>query len=264
MSAHHGYLDLAGRLAGRSGALALLAFGALASAPRPAHAYSDPERFSADSTGGGGGGRYFTGSPVDGFACKVCHDSKDAPTPTVSVRGLPVDGGYVPGTVYDVEVSWPPGTPSVGIQLEMVGRDGSGAGLLSLPDETTLAASCHCGGLADEAVASYLVNDGSRTIVGVRSCDAGSLRFRFTAPNTADVAFAGGLVTSDDSATAAGDGFVSLNRVLYRAGEAKPSSSGGCSVAGAANGRSQRSSMPLAACFTLGLAAWLVRRRHAR
>jgi hypothetical protein len=251
-------------LRGWRGALALWALGALASAPCPAQAYSDPERFSADSTGGGGGGRYFTGSPVDGFACKVCHESSDAPTPTISVRGLPVAGGYVPGTVYDVEVSWPPGTPSVGIQLEMVGRDGKGASLLSLPDETTLAASAHCGGVADEAVASYLVNDGDRTIVGLRSCDAGSLRFLFTAPSTADVAFAGGLITSDDSATAEGDGFVSLNRVLYRAGEAKPTSSGGCSVAGAADGRSQRSSTPLAAWLTLGFAAWLVRRRRTR
>jgi hypothetical protein len=259
MSALHGFSGLGAR----RGALALLALGALASAPRSAQAYSDPERFSADATGGGGGGRFFTGSPVDGFACKVCHDSKDAPTPTVSVRGLPVEGGYVPGTVYDVEVAWPPGTPSVGIQLEMVGRDGKGAGLLALPDETTLAASAHCGGIAEEAVASYLVNDGDRTIVGLRSCDAGSLRFRFTAPNTADVAFAGGLVTSDDSATAAGDGFVSLNRVLYRAGEAKPTSSGGCSVARATDGRREGAS-PFAAWCALGLAAWLMRRRSAR
>lgn len=233
-------------------------------APSGARAYSDPERFTVDVTGGGGGGRYFTGSPVDGYACSVCHDSQDSPIPTVSVRGLPVDDGYVPGTVYDVEVSWPPGTPSVGIQLEMVGRDGKGAALLSLPDEGSLAPSAHCGGLADESVASYLTTDGDRTIVGLRSCKAGSLRFKFTAPNTADVAFSGGLVTSDDSATAAGDGFVSLNRVLYRYGEAKASTPGGCSMWPATLGLELAPGSRSVGLLGLALAAWWARRRRAR
>jgi hypothetical protein len=52
----------------------------LVALPLPVHAFSDPARFGKypEEEGGlgGGGGRFFTGSPADGYGCSVCHKAK--------------------------------------------------------------------------------------------------------------------------------------------------------------------------------------------
>jgi MYXO-CTERM domain-containing protein len=224
-----------------------------------ASAYSDPDRFGLDTALGGSDGRYFTGSPVDGFGCDVCHSGGEDPAGIV-IRGLPVTG-YVKGTTYDVEIGLPEAGKSFGIQLEFIGRDGRAAGNISLPDESAVDARSRCGGSADEAVASYLTElpDEGRAIIGLRACDAKALRFRFTAPDTADLTFSGGIVASDDSATVTGDGFASLNRIIYRQGEAAAkTSSSSCAVSpsGAGGGKLGLFGLALAA------AALLSRRRR--
>ena len=38
-----------------------------------AHAFSEPLLYPEDPLNGGGGGRFFTGSPLDAYSCAVCH-----------------------------------------------------------------------------------------------------------------------------------------------------------------------------------------------
>jgi hypothetical protein len=51
---------------------AAIALALIAAAPPAAHAYSELERFGEPAVDGGGGGRYFTGAPTDGYSCHVC------------------------------------------------------------------------------------------------------------------------------------------------------------------------------------------------
>jgi hypothetical protein len=54
---------------------------------------------------GGGGGRYFTGSPADGYGCSVCHSGPEKFSFPVRVTGLPMNG-YIPGTTSSIRLSW--------------------------------------------------------------------------------------------------------------------------------------------------------------
>ncbi len=83
-------------------ALALcLLHGALPSSA--AQAYRLADRFGADIDIGGGGGRYFTGSPQDGYTCGVCHVG--APAPDFELLGLPNPLEYQPGTQVLLELT---------------------------------------------------------------------------------------------------------------------------------------------------------------
>ncbi|HET8931905.1 MAG TPA: hypothetical protein VFN67_00625, partial [Polyangiales bacterium] len=64
-------------------------------------AFSDPARYSETTETGGSAGRHFTGSPLDGYGCNVCHQG--GPAIPVSVSGLPTDG-YEPGASYEVVI----------------------------------------------------------------------------------------------------------------------------------------------------------------
>src|SRR5687767_4603827 len=76
----------------RGGAIWLLG-GVLAAGT--AHAYSAPEAYAELAYQGGGEGRWFTGSPADGFGCGVCHTpaagQREYP---LYVQGLPTERGY--------------------------------------------------------------------------------------------------------------------------------------------------------------------------
>jgi hypothetical protein len=90
---------------------------------------------------GGGAGRWFTGSPADGYSCEVCHLSPTKYSFPVSYTGLPIDG-YVPGEKYDIEMSWPAATaatlqaraqglkPVSELVAEFVSEEGGKAGSL--------------------------------------------------------------------------------------------------------------------------------------
>jgi hypothetical protein len=217
-----------------------------------ARAYSDVGRFGEPSGAGGGGGRQFTGSPVDGYGCNVCHQG--GVEPKVQVLGLPE--GYTPGRLYEIEVIWNP-DPAVphALQLEFVGRDGLAAGKVLLLDKSQLDAAQFCDRKTDQPVADYENSVGGRKILGVQNCGASHMRFRFGPPDTPDVSFALSLVSSDKSGSADGDGVFNMKRVLRRAGEPAPSQ--GCAIVAPS---ADAGALPAALSFLL-LALWLVRRR---
>src|SRR5690348_3551226 len=82
----------------------LAAFALIALPTARVQAFSDPSSFSKAANEGGGGGRYFSGSPLDGYTCSVCHRGGTAPE--VNVSGVPLNG-YTPGMAYEIKVDWP-------------------------------------------------------------------------------------------------------------------------------------------------------------
>jgi hypothetical protein len=181
-------------------------------------AFSDIERFPQSVQEGGGGGRLFTGSPADGYACNVCHLGGEEPS--VIVYGLPIDG-YVPGQIYDVEVAWNNAAGSHALHLEIVNEfTKRAAGRVALIDPATIDARGRCGSLPNEKPADYILEGEGRQILGSQGCGASSLRFRFMAPDLPQIVFAGSVVRAGEpQASPNGDGVQNLNRVLRRAGE---------------------------------------------
>jgi hypothetical protein len=132
---------------------AFACFSLCASGTRSVRAYSAPEAYVEPSSTGGGGGRWFTGSPADGFNCGVCH----LPSPSVRefplyVAGLPLASGYSPAGKQVVNLSWPEfaarwiewrhgaavssaqnaASPSVGLVAEFVAESGRGSGTIEI------------------------------------------------------------------------------------------------------------------------------------
>jgi hypothetical protein len=204
----------------------LLTLLVLAGATGHARAFSDRERFAAPSGAGGGGGRFFTGSPVDGYGCNVCHQG--GAEPQVEIRGLPEDG-FAPGRLYDIDVVWQqlPDHP-VGLQLEFIGRDGRAAGQLQLIPEGQLDLGQRCTSGNHEA-GDYEQDAAGRKVLGMAACGATHMRFRYGPPDTPDVSFAMSVVTSDKMGSPEGDGTLNIRRVLRRQGEPAPSS-GSCAL----------------------------------
>ena len=196
-----------------------------------AHAFSEPLLYPEDPLNGGGGGRFFTGSPLDAYSCAVCHQG--GVPPKVTLSGLPKS--FEPGTTYDIVLSWTTPTAPHGLNLEVVDVEGRAAGELALPATADLTADDRCT-FTDDPIfkgkqASYLVQRGTRTIVGVRPCGARSLHFSFTAPDAAKVALTASVVRSDDSKDVQGDGVVELRQISYRGNEfAQLVSGAGCGV----------------------------------
>ena len=124
-----------------------------------ARAYSDWELFGLETTLGGGGRRYFTGSPVDGYSCAVCHQG--GTEPHVQVTGLPLTG-YVPGQMYDVEVSWSDPKVPHALQLELVTKGGVSPGVVLVPDGPALDPRERCGANGELERATYLIQDRGR------------------------------------------------------------------------------------------------------
>lgn len=121
-------------------------------APAAAHAYSTPDAFSDSPSSGGGGGRWFTGSPADGFGCSVCHErTAGAKTFPLLVAGLALDG-YEPVESREIVMKWPEFTkrwrelrpdptqptpegrdrPSVGLVAEFVAESGKASGTVEI------------------------------------------------------------------------------------------------------------------------------------
>jgi len=166
-----------------------------------ARAFSDPAVFAQPAFEGGGGGRYFTGSPRDGLSCSVCHSGAEAPH--VEILGLP--RVLVAGQTRDVLIRWPAAAGSHALQLELMSRDGANAGL-ELLEPDVLPAASHCDERLDAEPAAFAVDVGERRVLGVSDCGASELRFRFTTPDVQELFFSIGVVRSDGSGTSAGDG----------------------------------------------------------
>lgn len=132
----------------------------LAAAPQVTHAYSTPAAFAEPPQNGGGGERYFTGSPAEGYDCSVCHeDNADQAHYPIAVTGLP-EGGYNLAERREVVISWAqfsalrrqripdPTTPmpadfdppAMGLLAEFVAESGKASGAVEIvvdgaPDE---------------------------------------------------------------------------------------------------------------------------------
>jgi hypothetical protein len=221
-----------------------LALGFCCSVPAHAAAFSDYELFPLDPLLGGGGGRFFTGSPVDGLGCSVCH--RGAPEPQVLFRGLPA-GEYVPGAAYDVEVSWTNAHLPHALALEFVNALGQAAGQLA-----PLDASARCSGELSGEPAVHLTQAAGRTILMLDDCGAANLRFRFTAPADPQLVFAASVVRSDASETPEGDGVVELRQLLVRQGTTGGTSTSTCSAGRPPDKPRALASLPWLAALALG------------
>lgn len=225
--------------------------------PEVSQAFSGGETFGKPPEMGGGGGRYFTASIFDGYGCSVCH--RGGTPPNVQINGLPVNG-YQPGTTYNIELTWTNPAIPVGLQLEIVGRDGRVPGQVVLPDEASTDVRDRCGGIPTGKVASYEIPVGTRKVLGVEPCRAQSLHFRFTPANVADLAFSMSAVTSNNQADLEGDGVTTVRKVLRRVGE--PAKTGDCAIAPALGARTGWASGVLALSAALVFLRRALRRRR--
>lgn len=213
--------------------------------PASAAAYSDPALFGQGVDKGGGGGRYFTGSRVDGYACSVCH--RGGPPARFVVDGIP--DAPVAGQRYELTVHWAdPDTPHA-LQLELLTPSGAHPQVAITPAAMQPPES-RCESKADGNPAVYATDVGARRIVGVEDCGASSVTVSFVATGE-PIELAIGGVVSDGSDSAEGDGTFELRQMI---GEHIVASGGG------------------GACDTAGQGGWLVglaaltaaRRRRAR
>jgi hypothetical protein len=234
----------------------LLGLGLLC-APLPAAAFSDYELFNLPPLeGGGGGGRFFTGSPSDGYTCAVCH--RGGVVPTLLLRGLP-EREYVPGTTYDVELLWTAAQQPHALNLEFVTPRGGPAGVISLYDPANLEPADKCDPARTEGIdgpgARLIEGTEPRQILWLDDCGATRLRFRYTAPAEPSVMLAAAVVQTDDSEKPEGDGVAELKRTLYAQGHAPNAAS--CTVCVHASPRGSWGWLAISALC-------LVRRRRRR
>lgn len=261
-----------------------------------ARAYTEPRTYLEPAKEGGGGGRFFTGSPAEGYACGVCHVS--AQRAQLELRGLP-EAGYVPGETYELHLSWPEftkraerlrardeGPPSMSLVTELVAESGEGAGVLELPrgkhaterelctvpegQQGAVLFALRPGEEAAESGTRCEANRlGQRCVAAVLSCGVRELRLMWTAPKSWQGAIwlSAGLVTTDAvSGDPSGDAVNELKAVvLPAASEAARYESelrGGC--AARPTGSSGRGAWPSLLCVLLVLALGLRARRGAR
>ena len=151
------------RLQGLLVFLALLIAGLWMGSPAPAAAYSTPDAYAATPISGGGGGRWFTGSPAEGFDCGICHIESPSQTHfPFYVTGLPLEG-YELATTREVVVSWPEfaarwrevrgdpmaplaegaPSPAMGLVAELVAESGKASGTIEI-DAKSAAAGEFC------------------------------------------------------------------------------------------------------------------------
>jgi hypothetical protein len=180
-----------------------------------AYAFADAKMFFAGPNEGGTAGRWFTGSPADGYTCDVCHEG--APAWPLYVQGLPAKG-YRPGLPgaepYEVRISWgeyrahevaliqanPMADPVMGLVAEFVAEDGTGAGTVVVPAFDLTSANEQCSRpMGGNAVDLWTVDGpmatptkirqscnatgpNQRCIVDVKGCGAGEVRMQWLPP----------------------------------------------------------------------------------
>jgi hypothetical protein len=234
-------------------ALCILALSTGALSAR-ARAFSDPERFTAPTDEGGGGGRFFTGSWSDGFTCAVCH--RGGPAPDVRITGMPTNG-FLPGQLVEAELSFGNDQRNHALALEVVDDLGRDLGLEILPDEQ-IAITERCGAVQGAQRASYLAEAGARRVLGVEACEAKTVRFRFRTPQSPRIMFVATVLASDNSASIEGDGVTEIAQSLFQNGK----SAGAAASSGCSSVVSGRASM-FSVCSLLVLAL-LARQRRSR
>jgi hypothetical protein len=224
--------------------------------PALALAFADAELFALPVVEGGGGGRFFTGSSSDGYACGVCH--LGGAKPSLQLTGLP-EREFVPGAVFDVELAWGATGAPHALSLEFVTPSGEAAGTIVLPDPNGLEAADRCDAMHESAPAAQLIAESApRQVLWVDDCGAQRVRFRYVAPNVLRLMFAASVVRTDGSEKPEGDGVSELRRDLALVGTTTPDD--GCRVA--PRGNAAQVSALSVACAALLL--WRRRRRLPR
>ncbi|MFK7986505.1 MAG: hypothetical protein AB8I08_10765 [Sandaracinaceae bacterium] len=151
---------------------------------RPAAAFTAYESFAAESMGGGGGGRFFSGSPRDGFTCAVCHTSNvEVGTPVFSEETLELfEMGYVPGQTYDIILELDTvGDAHAGV-IEVTDREGNPVGTLAVPEaRDNELDECLIDGVVEPAVHIQGEEQGRQVAVS-DSCGEGRVYVQWTAP----------------------------------------------------------------------------------
>jgi hypothetical protein len=216
----------------------LLSAGALIASAATARAYSSFGDYTRAIQEGGGGGRLFTGTPADGYGCKVCH--RGAEGAKLEVVGLPEDG-YEPGRSYEIALLWPATTPHTALMAELTDAAGRPAGVTALAPYATwqlgercvdngfpAADVCRKGGAGDgccrdmDPTRDSCSFPGERSVLWVLDCGSRFARVVWTAPAavTGDVWFSTEMVTSNLQNDARGDGVTSVRRLIRPAGTA--------------------------------------------
>lgn len=231
-------------------------------APR-AHAFSDPNFFALTTPQAGGAGRYFTGSPADGYTCKVCHEGgSEAP---LHITGLPGEA-YRLGASYEIVVDWPDDFEKFSLALEFTDLRGQAAGSVRLPPQPELQPPEFCEPASDLVpAASLTLTPTGRSIVQLPDCGAKRVRLLWTAParDMGQVWFAGSAVASNGEGDTAHDGVTDFGRALASPGAPALSevTSSQCSLAAVGGRPGPRVPAWLAA---LGLLCFSARRASGR
>jgi hypothetical protein len=214
-----------------------LAAGLLCVTSESAQAYSDGAAFATPVLEAGGGGRFYTGSPAEGYGCETCHEGGEAPT--IKLDGLPTR--YVPRATYELRLTWPAALEHAAAALELTDEQGAGAGSLALPAADSYLDEESCEPKEVGLLASQLyAADRDRTIAATPDCGASMLRVQWTAParSVGPIWLAGSVLASNHDGNFTGDGVRNIARVLPAFGAAKPevvSEGGGCSSVGSAS-----------------------------
>lgn len=219
----------------------------LSALPSSAAAYSSFGDYARSIEEGGGGGKFFTGTPADGYTCDVCHSG--APSAALDVIGLP-EAGYVPGQTYEISFQWQ--APRVALMAELTDLGGTPAGTTSLipymawtdaekcaADGFPAADMCRAGSAAGccrdvDPTRDACSFPGERSLFWMLECGARAARFRWTAPTQAvDVWFSASMVTSNAGNDALGDGVTLVRQRLHPAGgsQDRTAALGSCAVA---------------------------------
>lgn len=107
---------------------------------RSAHAFNGTGSFGlATMPNGGGGGRFFTGSPRDGFTCEVCHRPKEGHNRSLELRVKGLSEPIVPGKTYRLTIEWirrGSDFSRIALNGEIVQGDGFAAGTVKADEET--------------------------------------------------------------------------------------------------------------------------------
>lgn len=267
-----------------------------------ARAFSDPSLYGKYPSEqlGGGGGRYFTGSPADGYGCSVCHTAPVDYHWPLYQSGLPVDG-YIPGNPYTVRLQWPEaaawaqqsGSPMTSLTAEFVAEDGGPAGTLenvalvlhrtselcTSGDTTLFAHSIMQLAEGVDPVAEPLDPDGQqpcvadgegkrRCVLTVRPCGSSEVQVRWRAPEQwgGPIWFSAGFVVTDRASSQPNDNdyvtelSIPINPIADGA-TYETTLSGGCSVSNQL-GRSPRTPLAWLALLSIAALAWRRARRH--
>jgi hypothetical protein len=206
----------------RAFVLSALAFGFAAARAR---AFQNPDAFAADPTQAGGGGRYFTGGPLDAYTCEVCH--RPAQSPAVQIFGLPPKG-YLSGGMYRVTIDWPDDLARVALTMEMTDRTGRAVGTWSDPDPATLTPADLCTLATDSPIPTRAIEaPGPRTIISAIDCGQHQITLNWTAPSVLnplspaqlpDAMLNGALVVSNTKGNIDGDSSATFQRSLAAPG----------------------------------------------